>query len=306
MTVPMGGRLLAFALAALLAAAGLARSQDITTYYTVMHPDEFEIDWESFYRKFERMTMETRERLPHELDIAYGDDPKQRLDVYFPATRPDSAPVLVFLHGGGNREGDRLQYGYVAGPFAAEGVITVVASYRLQPEHPWPAQRDDAQAVLEWVYRNIESQGGDPERIFLAGHSAGSRLTSVLSYRSGWLDQKSLPRDLIKGAVMVSGLSSIPDAEDMPDEALRDEANVLEDIENPPPENIIAVGALEAEGGRDGRRLEISEQLARTLRAEGVEADLLVPQGHDHATLVLSLGQNDSELFGAVLGMIRD
>ncbi len=128
----------------------------------------------------------------------------------------------------------------------------------------------------------------------------------MLSYRSGWLDQKSLPRDLIKGAVMVSGLSSIPDAEDMPDEALRDEANVLEDIENPPPENIIAVGALEAEGGRDGRRLEISEQLARTLRAEGVEADLLVPQGHDHATLVLSLGQNDSELFGAVLGMIRD
>lgn len=88
-------------------------------------PDEFEIDWESHYRTFECITLETRERLAHQLDIFYGEDAKQRLDAYFPAAKPSAAPVLVFLHGGGNREGDRLQYGYVSEPFAAEGYAGV-------------------------------------------------------------------------------------------------------------------------------------------------------------------------------------
>ena len=250
--------------------------------------------------------METRGRLPHELDIAYGGDRKQRLDVYLSPGAQGPAPVLVFLHGGGNREGDRLQYGYVARPFAANGVITVVASYRLQPEHPWPAQRDDAQAVLEWVYHNIAERGGDPGRVFLAGHSAGSRLTAILSYRADWLDDRSLPRDLIKGAALISGISSIPDEEEMPDPKLRAEADVLSRVVNPPPRNIIAVGALEAGGGRDGRRLENSTALAESLRAAGAEVDLLVPEGHDHATLVLSLGDEGSELCAAILGMIVD
>lgn len=290
----------------LLVAAGPAAPQDILTYYTVMHPEEFEIDWQPHYRTFERMTQEARDRLPNELDIAYGEDPKQRLDLYFPPAKPSAAPVLVFLHGGGNREGDRLQYGYVSQPFAAEGVITVVASYRLQPAHPWPAQRDDAQAVLEWVYRNIEAHGGDRERIFVAGHSAGSRLTAELSYSDEWLSERSLPRDLIKGAALISGISSLPAEKEMPDAALRSEEGVLQRIPNAPPRNVIAVGELEADGGRDGRRLENSRRVAELIRSRGADVEFLVPDGLDHATLVLSLGQEDSELFNAVRAMLTD
>ena len=293
-------------LSVLALTAGPIAAQDISTYYTVMHPDEFEIDWQAHYRTFERLTQEVRERLPHELDIAYGEDPKQHLDLYFPPAKSSPAPVLVFLHGGGNREGDRRQYGYVSRPFAAEGVITVVASYRLQPAHPWPAQREDAQAVLEWVHNNIEARGGDLERIFLAGHSAGSRLTAELSYSDDWLSERSLPRNLIKGAALISGLSSLPVAEEMPDAALRSENGVLQHIPNAPPRNVIAVGELEADGGRDGRRLENSRNVAELLRASGADVDFLVPAGHDHATLVFSLAQEDSELFKAVRGMMTD
>ena len=276
--------------------------QDFTTYYTVMHPDKFEINWEAFYRKFEHMTMQTRELLPHDLNIVYGDDPKQRLDVYFPTTEPESAPVLVFLHGGGNREGDRLQYGYVAKLFAGHGIITVVASYRLQPAHAWPAQRDDAQAVLAWVYRNIGDMGGDPDRIFVSGHSAGSRLAAFLSYRANWLDQMSLPRDLIKGAALISGIPPVPSTEELPDAKMRAEANVLARVDNPPPRNLIVLGSLEAESA--GLLLENSMKLADALRATEADVDFLVPEGYDHATIVLSLGDEESELFAAILGMI--
>src|SRR5690606_39166296 len=119
--------------------SSIALAQDSSTYYTVMHPAEFQIDWKAAYAKADEMTRRTRKQLPHQLDIAYGTDRKQKLDIYQPRNEPKDAPVLIFLHGGGNREGDRAHYGYVAGPFAKHGVVTVVASYRLQPTFPWPA-----------------------------------------------------------------------------------------------------------------------------------------------------------------------
>lgn len=278
-------------------------AQDISTYYTVMHPEEFTIDWKSVYTKAEQMTAATRKEFPHELNLAYGADPKQRLDVYLPKSGPAGAPVLIFLHGGGNREGDRAQYGYVAAPFAKRGIVTVVASYRLQPAFPWPAQRDDAQAVVAWVYHNIKSRGGDPNRIYLSGHSAGSQLTAVLSYRDGWRRAMSLPDDVIKGSVLISSLATGP-KEGVTDPVLRAELDVLHDIASPPPSNVIAIGGAELEGDVGVERRRKAEQLVANVRTKGGAVDLIVPAGLDHATVVLSLGDERSELFKAVLSMI--
>jgi hypothetical protein len=68
-------------------------------------------------------------------------DVKQHMDLYFPVQKTSNAPVLVFLHGGGFREGDRKQYGYVAEAFAKQGILTVVASYRLTPGFTIPITR---------------------------------------------------------------------------------------------------------------------------------------------------------------------
>ena len=109
----------------LAAAAQGAAAQDWTQYYTVVHSGNFAIDWGKFYRTAEAKTMEVRKELRNELDVPYGKDPKQRLDLYFPVQKASNAPVLLFLHGGGFREGDRKQYGYVAEPFAkAAGAAT--------------------------------------------------------------------------------------------------------------------------------------------------------------------------------------
>ena len=104
-------------------------AQDMYQYYTVSHPDEFDIDWGSFYSRMNEHTARVRDEYPHHLDLAYGTDPKQRLDIYLPKGEVANAPVFLFVHGGGFREGDKAHYGSVAEPFIKRGVITVAPSY---------------------------------------------------------------------------------------------------------------------------------------------------------------------------------
>jgi len=76
---------------------GVAGSQDKSTYYTVTHPDEFTIDWKAFYDKADEMTAAVRKELQHHLDLPYGSHSKQKLDIYLPRGKSNSAPVLVFF-----------------------------------------------------------------------------------------------------------------------------------------------------------------------------------------------------------------
>src|SRR3990172_3078309 len=97
--------------ALLISSPAWVTAQDMSKYYTVMHPDKFEIDWKGFYQTMTEKTAEVRKVLPHHLDLAFGDNPKQKLDLYLPkGANISSAPVFLFLHGGGFREGDRAQY----------------------------------------------------------------------------------------------------------------------------------------------------------------------------------------------------
>lgn len=112
-------------------------------------------------------------------DIAYGPDERHRLDVFAPAARPGRAmPVVLFVPGGAfvggakSREGVPF-YQNVGVFFAKNGVVGVTMNYRLAPKHMWPAGGEDVAAALRWIRKNIAEFGGDPERIFLYGQSAG-------------------------------------------------------------------------------------------------------------------------------------
>ena len=129
-----------------------------------------------------------RARWPHELDIAYGSDVRQRLDLYFPDSSSTAGrPVFLFLHGGGFREGDPTLYGYLAEPYLRRGVIFGSVGYRLTPEAYLPDSIRDLEDALAWCFANLGARGGDPTRIILAGHSAGAILTAhVACARTGW------------------------------------------------------------------------------------------------------------------------
>jgi arylformamidase len=156
-----------------------ARAQDASRYYTVQHPELFKTDWAGFYRTVDAATAAVRAQFPHVLDLSYQQNIKQRLDLYLPKQKTKGAPVFLFLHGGGFREGDRAQYGFVAKPFVEKGIIVAVASYRLtDPGFVYPTQVEDVRLALQWLHRNAQNYGGDGMQLYVGGHSSGGVLAA--------------------------------------------------------------------------------------------------------------------------------
>lgn len=140
-------------------------------------------------------------------DLAYGAHPRHRLDLFGRA--PGAArPVVAFIHGGGFIRGDKGGpdtpfYSNVGGWAARQGWIGVTASYRLAPDHPWPAGGEDVAALVAWLRANVATHGGDPARIVLIGQSAGA--AHVASYVGCAPFADDAARD-VAGAVLMSGL----------------------------------------------------------------------------------------------------
>ena len=115
-------------------------------------------------------------------DIAYGSHPRQRLDVWRTALTPQGAPVLFYIHGGSWTFGDkREQARPMLHEFVAQGWVVVTANYRFAPSDPWPAQIEDVTRVVGWIKRTIVNYGGDPDRLVVAGGSAGGHLAALVS-----------------------------------------------------------------------------------------------------------------------------
>lgn len=287
----------------LLSVAVQADAQDWHTYPTVQNPSRFAIDWRAFYEKAERLTVEARQALPHERDLAYGPDPKQRIDLYLPTSKPSAAPVFLFIHGGGFREGDRANYGFVAAPLAARGVITAVMSYRLSP-HVYPDQVDDVEMAVTWLVKNVARHGGDPTRLFIGGHSAGAILSALLGVRDGWQAARGIPADAIKGIAPVSGPYDLRGLSgfvadfipaDGPDRAA---ASPLLHVRRTPP-------AVVAFGGKETPYVSGSAQFAEHLRSRGGEAELVALEGMAHDETALTLADPASPLTRAILRLIE-
>ena len=111
------------------------------------------------------------------LDIPYGPDKLQRLDIYLPRQEGLSGlPVYVNIHGGGWTHGYKEWMGLNAPVITEFPAVYVSLSYRLAPEHRYPAPLDDCLAGVAWVYKNIARHGGNPDNIIVGGHSAGDTL----------------------------------------------------------------------------------------------------------------------------------
>ncbi len=115
-------------------------------------------------------------------NIAYGPLERHRLDVWRTSTTPKDAPVIYYLHGGAWTFGDKREQGRpMLHEFVRRGWVVVAINYRLAPKFPWPAQIEDATRALGWIKKNIATYGGDPDRVVIAGGSAGGHLASLLA-----------------------------------------------------------------------------------------------------------------------------
>lgn len=206
--------------------------------------------------------------------VSLGDHDKQALDLYHPNVGP-AGPVLAFLYGGGFRVGDITSVGYHARPYLEAGALFACIGYRLAPDARFPDCADDVEAGLQWLHDHVAEHGGDPDRIYLSGHSAGAMLAAQVTLRPRHQD----PADLVKGAVLISGMY---DFTQHPDEIVNRDSEryvpVLTDALERVPEHTILVA-----GDHDFPTvIPAAQAMEAALRARGGSVETFVEPDADH------------------------
>jgi acetyl esterase/lipase len=133
---------------------------------------------------------------------AEGGSPHARLDLYDSA-QAEAAPLVVLWHGGGWCAGEPGDLAPLAEALAVRGCVVACPAYRLAPEHPWPAQLDDARAALGWLWEHAARLGADARRTVLGGHSAGAHLAALLALDTTLLTERV---DHVRGLACLSGV----------------------------------------------------------------------------------------------------
>jgi len=239
-------------------------------------------------------------------DLAYGDDPRHRLDVHTAGDDETGKPVFVFVHGGGFVRGDKHmpgipQYDLVGAWAVRHGYVGVTMTYRLAPEHVWPAGAEDVAAAVGWLQRNIAAYGGDPGKIVVAGNSAGA--VHVASYVAG---QGGGDPARIAGAALLSGIYEIHqpapgEPEHVyygadPDPA----ASSLPGLLEPPVPLLFSVAE------RDPARFqrEAAGVVSAWLGRHRTVPDLVWVEGHNHMSTIASLTVDEPALGTALARFI--
>ena len=222
----------------------------------------------------------------------YGDDPAHRLDVYAPRGRNEALPIIVFFYGGGWDSGSRGGYGFAGAALAALGYVTVVPDYRLHPRVLYPDFLHDGAAAIAWARAHARAYGADPDRIILAGHSAGAYNASMLALDRRWLARAGVPQETIVGLM---GLAGPYDFLPLDDPATIRTFSHVEDLDETQPVNYVAAAsppAFLATGSEDKTVYpRHTKELARRLRTAGVRVEEQVYSGIGHAGLVTAMAR---------------
>ncbi len=222
--------------------------------------------------------------------IAYADGPRHKLDVYAPEQRGAPAPVVFFIYGGGWNRGERADYQFVGRALAARGFVAVIADYRLVPEVHYPEFLEDNANALKWVQDNIADYGGDPSRLFLAGHSAGAYNAVMLALDPSFLKEYGVTMQIRA----VAGLSGPYDFYPFEYGEVRDAFGGAGNPEGTQPINLVTSDAppmyLATGTGDPIVRMQNTEHLARALQARGVWVTTKFYEGFGHMEVALALG----------------
>jgi len=223
-------------------------------------------------------------------DLAYGERPRQRLDVYAPIRHRALLPTVVFFYGGRWSGGDKADYRFVGQALAAKDMIAVIADYRLYPQVRFPAFLEDGAMAVRWVRDHLQIYGGDPDKIFLMGHSAGAHIAAMLALDERYLVAEGLSRTTLRGMV---GLSGPYDFLPFTSEDLREIFAPAADARQTQPIHFVdgnEAPLLLLAGGKDTTvKPANSINLAARVKAAGGQAKLIEYPGRGHAGMLVAL-----------------
>ncbi len=225
-------------------------------------------------------------------DIVYGQSAGQKLDVYLPKKLAVPAKVVVFFYGGSWRDGNKADYRFVAQALTSRGFIVVLPDYRQFPQVVFPLFVADGAAAVRWVRENISTYGGDTNRIYLMGHSAGSHIAALLTLDQHYLAGVGLDRNVIRATATLSGpYDFIPNPWDRPVFNQRTNDTVID----PAIEPLTFVDGKEppmllVQGLRDKIVAPSNaEHLAARIRQLGGQVEYITYPKRGHASVVVAL-----------------
>jgi acetyl esterase/lipase len=140
-----------------------------------------------------------------EREIPYGPEPRHRMDLYLPKHKPQGAPALLFFYGGGFITGSKCEYRFVGQAFASLGIIVGIADYGIFPDHRFPEFVEDGAKAAAFLHKTLPEHGGDPNRLFVAGHSAGAYIAIMLASNPEYLNEAGADQSILAGAIGVAG-----------------------------------------------------------------------------------------------------
>ena len=234
---------------------------------------------------------------------AYGDGEDNKLDIFAPvkAAPAAGAPIHMFIHGGAWRGGRKEMYSFPAPTFVENGALYIAVGFSSIPKVRLPDMAHQVRSAVAWAYKNAKAFGGDPERIFLSGHSSGGHLCGV-ALVTDW-SKYGAPANVLKGGLPVSGMFDLHpvllSARSSYVKISKDEEGALSAQRHL---DRIACPVTLAYG--DGESPEFKRQsrdMAAALKAKGKPAQLIEVKGANHFEIIETLGKPHGDLGRAAL-----
>ena len=236
-----------------------------------------------------------RSSLRHRANLAYGSTEDERLDI-FPAARA-GAPILVFIHGGAWRSLSKEDSCYAAPAFVAAGVNFVALNFANIPKVRLPDMVAQVRRGVAWVYRNARELGGDPNRLYVAGHSSGGHLAASVLV-TDWRTHR-LPNTIVKGGLCISGMYDLEPVI-LSARSSYVKLSKQEEMELSPARHLYALSCPVAIAYGEKKTHEFQRQgrdFAQMLKSIGQLYDLVVLGGLNHFEVGSALGAPESHLF---------
>lgn len=262
-------------------------------------------DYAAYLNRWELLSRHTEKKLSVIKDLPYGNLPRERLDIY-PSIQPQSK-TLIFIHGGYWHLLDKSMFQFIADGFHSYPVTTVLLTYPLAPEASIDQIILSCRKAIQWLHSHLPAFNGDPQQMYLAGHSAGGHLAAMLMATDWPRFDPGLSAHVLKGICAVSGLFNlVPIHLCYINKVLKMdmETAICNSPVNLEPSNscplIVAVGEAESKEFNDQ-----SKELYTCWKNKGIDIQLLQLPGKNHYSIVETIADPQSSLHKALRQLMK-
>ncbi|HYV34367.1 MAG TPA: alpha/beta hydrolase [Gemmataceae bacterium] len=232
-----------------------------------------------------------------------ADPVRHKLDIYTPKGQKNF-PVLMFVHGGTWKSGNKELYAPLGQLLAKNGIGTVIINYRLSPAVKHPAHIEDVAKAFAWTHKNIAKYGGNPNNFFVCGHSAGGHLVSLLSTNETYLKAEKLAISNIKGTIPISGVFVLLPTAQLKDVFTEDKdivksATPIEFVKGKHPPSLMIYADKEI------ATLDVqAELMCKKLLEAKCEAQTLKIDNRTHTSIIVNMANEADPATQAVFGFL--